>query len=91
MYVASHPMSCHVTYVTTNAYAFSSPKRDGSHDSRSDESWQSPVLGESVSMIAESMGQESTKQQLDVIIVSLFILYYVLLVITMEYRIPCYE
>ena len=66
---------CHVTltYVTINAYAFSSPKRDGSHDSRSDESWQSPVLGESVSMIAESMGQESTKQQLDVIIVSLIV------------------
>lgn len=67
-----HFLQVFVVRCDVSVWFYSSPKRDGSNDSRSDESWQSPVLGESVSMIAESMGQESTKQQLGVIIVSVF-------------------
>ncbi|XP_067944555.1 SCL-interrupting locus protein homolog [Watersipora subatra] len=45
-----------------------SPKRNDSCHSRSEDSWQSPVLGESVSMMAESLNPECTKHHLDVII-----------------------
>jgi len=62
--------SAATTSILPEFICFSSPKAGCGSSETTEESWQSPVLGESVSMIAQGMDQESTRHQLDVIIVS---------------------